>query len=163
MLNIQTRSSESCSSFTCQFSFTVRGSFFKSACFFASFVLLMQISTELMHTLSYLITVWSARARHPFLKQLNEDSNFKLHMYAVSMHEKGASGVPRTHHTACNISKFSGGMPQTPPSTIYMHNQHPGPVDPVSQFSKDPWVCSLNKMACMLHACCMHPARHFRH
>ena len=50
---IQTRSSESCSSFT---SLSVRGSFhcivdFKSACFFASCMPLMQMSTELMYTL----------------------------------------------------------------------------------------------------------------
>ena len=81
---VQTRSSESCSSFTSQSSFSVRGSFhyidLKSACFFALFMLLMQISTELMHTLSYLITVWSARACNPFLKPLNEDDNFKLRM-----------------------------------------------------------------------------------
>ena len=58
---VQTRSSESCSSFTGQSSFFIKGSFrctvnFKSAYFFASFVLPTQISTELMHTLSYLTT-----------------------------------------------------------------------------------------------------------
>ena len=96
---VQTRSSESCSSFTSQSSFSVRGSFhcidIKSACFFVSFMLLTPISTELMHTLSYLTTVLSARARHPFLKQLNEDCNFKLHMYAVCMHEKRCLRSPQ--------------------------------------------------------------------
>ena len=78
-----------------------------------------QISTELMHTLSYLTTAWSARARRPFLKQLNEDSNFKLHMYGVCMHKKEASEVPRTHLGACKISKLPETMPPDPPSTIY--------------------------------------------
>ena len=52
---VQTRSSESCSSFTSQSSFSIGDSFHcivnKSAYFFASFMLLMQVSTELMHAL----------------------------------------------------------------------------------------------------------------
>ena len=74
---VQTRPSEFGSSFTSQSSFSIRGSFrctvnFKSAYFFALFVLPTQISTE-MHTLSYLTTAQSARAPHIFLKPLNED------------------------------------------------------------------------------------------
>ena len=103
---VQTRSSGSCSSFTSQSSFSVRGLFhcidFKSAYFFASFVLPTQISTE-MHTLSYLTTAWSARARHPFLKPLNEDGNFKLRTYAVCRHKKGASEHTIEHVTSQNF------------------------------------------------------------
>ena len=80
----------------------------KSACFFASSVMLL---TQTMHNyLMWLLCSVLARAPHIVffnLKLLIKDGNLQVYMYCACT--KRASGAPRTHFRACKISKFSGG------------------------------------------------------
>ena len=58
-----------------------------------------------------------------YLKPLIEDGNLHVYMYCVHV-RKRASGAPKTHFRACEISKFPGGVPPDPPHTIHFVGPH---------------------------------------
>ena len=53
------------------------------------------------------------------LKLVNEDGNLQVCMYCMHAQKGASAEAPRTHFRACKTSKFSGGMPQGLPCTMY--------------------------------------------
>ena len=83
---------------------------FKSACFFALFMLLTQISNLANQCTSYFLGKLHS-LQGPCLKlmaTLKYDCMYGIHA------QKRSPKLPRTHLTACKISKFSSGMTPDP-------------------------------------------------
>ena len=112
---IKIRSSESGSLITSQSSFSIVSLYsgdFKSACFFASFMLLMQISKS-MHTVSYMTTGLGPLTSCTFLKPPNEDSNFTVRIYCIYAQKRSLGSPQNTPQNMQNLKS-----PASTPSTI---------------------------------------------